>query len=220
MVFDRSRRRLFLGGCFQRSSAFGSGEPGTGLCSGIQPNYLRIVDVDAGSAADPDLIDLRPDVQSIYTTQLLLDTPATPATPASPITTLWATLRAPDSLAVIDLPAQPSVAPRVREVIPLPASPADMTRIDRGTAPPLLAITAEKINAVSIFDTGTSRVVAQIGRLGDNPINIASLDCPASKPNSACLAVSVFSACRIALIEVPKDDPAHSSLRALAGSCP
>src|SRR5439155_2637765 len=75
MVFDRSRRRLFLGGCFQRSSAFGSGEPGTGPCFGIQANYLRIIDVDPGPAADPVLIDLRPDVQSINTTQLLLDTP-------------------------------------------------------------------------------------------------------------------------------------------------
>ena len=219
MVFDRSRRRLYLGGCFQRSSAFGSGEPGTGLCSGISTNYLRIIDVDAGSAADPDLIDLRPDVQSINTTQLLLDTPGGPATPSSPITTLWATMRAPDTLVVIDLPAQPSVAPRIREVIPLPASPADMLRIDRGTSPPLLAVVAEKIGAVSIVDTGRSQVVAQVGRLGDAPFNIASVDCP-SKPGSACLAVSVFHECRVALIEVPKDDPSRSALRALAGSCP
>jgi YVTN family beta-propeller protein len=220
MVFDRSRRRLYLSGCFQRSSAFGSGEPGTGLCSGNLTNYLRIIDVDAGSAADPDLIDLRPDVQSIYTVQLLLDTPGTPATPASPIKTLWATMRFPDTLVVIDLPAQPSVPPRVREVIPMPQSPADMARIDRGTLPPLLAVVAEKIDAVSIVDTGTSQVVAQVGRLGDSPFNIASIDCPASKPGSACLAVSVFHECRIALIEVPKDDPSRAALRALAGSCP
>jgi hypothetical protein len=220
MVFDRSRRRLYLGGCFQRSSAFGSGEPGTGLCSGIQTNYLRIIDVDAGSAADPNLIDLRPDVQSINTTQLLLDTPGGPATPSSPIRTLWATMRAPDTLVVIDLPAQPSVPPRVREVIPLPVSPADMARIDRGTSPPLLAVVAEKIGAVSIVDTGTSQVVAEIGRLGDSPFNIANVDCPTTKPGSACLAVSVFHECRVALIEVPKNDPSRSALRALAGSCP
>jgi YVTN family beta-propeller protein len=220
MVFDPSRRRLYLGGCFQRSTAFGSGEPGTGLCSGIQNNFLRIIDVDAGSAADPQLIDLRPDVQSIYTTQLLLDTPGTPATPSSPITTLWATMRIPDSLVVIDLPAQPSVAPRVREVIPLPASPADMVRIDRAPSPPLVAVVAEKIGAVSIVDTSTSQVVAQIGRLGDSPYNIANIDCPASKSGSACLAVSVFRNCRVALIEVPKNDPSRAALRALAGSCP
>jgi len=220
MVFDRSRRRLYLGGCFQRSSALGSGQPGTGLCFGIQNNYLRIIDVDAGSSADPGLIDLWPDVQSINTTQLLLDTPGGPATPSSPITTLWATMRVPDTLVVIDLPAQPSVAPRVREVIPLPVSPADMARIDRGTSPPLLAVVAEKIGAVSIIDTGTSQVVAQIGRLGDSPFNIANVDCPTSKSGSACLAVSVFHECRVALIEVPKNDPSRSALRALAGSCP
>jgi YVTN family beta-propeller protein len=220
MVFDRSRRRLYLGGCYKRSSAFGSGEPGTGLCIGVVNIYLRIIDVDAGSAADPLLVDLRTDVLSTFTVQLLLDAPATPATPASPITTLWATMRAPDSLVVIDLPVEPSVPPHVREVIPLPASPADMVRIDRGAAPPLLAIVGEKNNGVSILDTGTSQVVAQIGRLGDSPFNIASVGCPASKSNSACLAVSVFAECRIALIEVPKDDPAQSALRALAGSCP
>jgi hypothetical protein len=32
--------------------------------------------------------------------------------------------------------------------------------------------------------------------------------------------VSVFADCRVALIQVPKDNPAASSLRALAGSCP
>src|SRR5439155_20171929 len=62
MVFDRSRRRPYLGGCFQRSSAFGSGEPGTGLCFGISNNYLRIIGVDAGPAAGPDLIELPRDL--------------------------------------------------------------------------------------------------------------------------------------------------------------
>jgi hypothetical protein len=220
MVFDRSRRRLYLGGCFQRSTAFGSGEPGTGLCTGIGNNFLRIIDVDAGNAADPFLVDLRADVQSTYTTQLLLDTPPGAGAPSSPITTLWATMRTPDSLVVIDLPAQPSVAPRVREVIPLPAAPADMVRIDRGTAPPLLAVVGESVDGVSIVDTGSSRIVAQLGRLGDSPFNIASVDCPATKTGSACLAVSVFHECRVALIEVPKDNPSSAAVRALAGTCP
>jgi len=159
-------------------------------------------------------------VLSTYTTQLLLDVPDPPATLSAPPATLWATMRNPDSLVVIELPAQPSVPPRVREIVPLPVSPADMVRIDRGTAPPLLAIVAERLGAVSIFDTGTDEVVAQVGRLGDSPFNIQQIDCPASKPASACLAVSVFGNCRLALIEVPKDAPSQTALRALAGSCP
>jgi hypothetical protein len=79
---------------------------------------------------------------------------------------------------------------------------------------------AERLGAVSIFDTGTDQVVAQVGRLGDSPFNIQQIDCPTAKPASACLAVSVFGSCRLALIEVPKDNPSKTVLRALAGSCP
>jgi hypothetical protein len=220
MVFDEMRRQLYLSGCYQRSTAFGAGEPGTGLCIGVVNNFLRILNVDAGSAAALYLLDLRADVLSTYTTQLLLDVPDPPATLSAPPATLWATMRNPDSLVVIELPAQPSVAPRVREIVSLPVSPSDMVRIDRGIAPPLLAIVAERLGAVSIFDTGSNQVVAQVGRLGDSPFNIQQIDCPASKPASACLAVSVFGNCRLALIEVPKDAPSKTALRALAGSCP
>jgi hypothetical protein len=220
MVFDRSRRRLYLAGCYQRSVALGAGEPGTGLC-GVQSNFLRIIDVDAGAAAAPQIIDLRSgDILSSFTTQLLLDVKDPLMTPTAPITTLWATMRAPDSLVAIELPAQPSVGPRVREVIPLPAAPADMVRIDRGATAPLLAVTAERIGAVTIVDTGTSQVVAQVSGLGESPYNIQTFDCTSWRPGSECLAVSVFHECRVALIEVPKDNPSASTVRALAGSCP
>jgi hypothetical protein len=220
MVFDGMRRQLYLSGCYQRSTSLGAGEPGTGLCFGVTTNYLRILNVDAGSTAGLYLLDLRADVLSTFTTQLLLDVPDPPATLSAPPATLWATMRSPDSLVVIELPSLPSVPPRVREIVPLPVSPSDMVRIDRGATPPLLAIVAERLGAVSIFDTGTDQVVAQVGRLGDSPFNIQQIDCPASKPASACLAVSVFGSCRVALIEVPKDAPSKTILRALAGSCP
>jgi hypothetical protein len=220
MVFDDMRRQLYLSGCYQRSTSFGAGEPGSGLCFGVSTNFLRILNVDAGGAAVPYLLDLRADVLSTFTTQLLLDVPDPPAIPSTPPTTLWATMRNPDSLVVIELPTQPSVLPRVREVKPLPIAPSDMVRIDRGAAPPLLAIVTERLGAVSIFDTGTDEVVAQVGRLGDSPFNIQQIDCPTTKPASACLAVSVFGSCRIALIEVPRSTPSKTVLRALAGSCP
>src|SRR2546428_2040872 len=122
MVFDQARRELYLSGCYQRSTSFGSGEPGTGLGIGIATNYLRILNVDAGSAASLYLLDLHADVLSTYTTQLLLDIPDPPATLSGPPLTLWATMRNPDSLAVIDLPPQPSAPPRVPEVVRLPFS--------------------------------------------------------------------------------------------------
>lgn len=220
MVFDSVRRQLYLSGCYARSVSFGAGEPGSGLCFGEVNNFLRILNVDAASAADiPVLIDLRGDVLSATTTQLLLDDPD-PVTGAP--TTLWATMRSPDSLVRFELPPQPSVAPRVREVIPMPVSPADMVRIDRGAASPLLAVVAEKLNAVAIVDSGTNQVVSQVGRLGDSPFMIREISCPSdpSFAGSACLATSVFGACRIALIEVPKATPSLARVRALAGSCP
>jgi hypothetical protein len=131
-------------------------------------------------------------------------------------------MRRPDSLVRIELPALPSIAPRVRKVIPMPVAPADMIRIARPSASDLLAVVAEKINSVVIIDTATEQVVAQDGRLGDSPFMIKEVDCPSDAifSGSACLATSVFGACRVALIEVPKSQPSKTVLRALAGSCP
>lgn len=219
MVFDGVRRQLYLAGCYVRSSALGAGEPGSTLCGGISTNYLRILGVDARDATDPTLIDLRSDVLSIYTVQLMLGDPD-PATKAPQ--TLWATMRLPDTLVRIELPTSPSVLPRVRKVIPLPISPADMTRIPRPGAPDLIAVVAEKQNSVVIVDTTTDEVVAEVGRLGDSPFLVKQIDCPAAArfSNSACLATTVFGACRVALIEVPLLSPSQAKLRALAGTCP
>jgi hypothetical protein len=164
-------------------------------------------------------VDLRSDVLSTFTTQLLLADPD-PVTGAP--ATLWATMRNPDSLVRVELPSQPSVAPRVRQAIPLPVAPADMVRIDRGSAPALIAVAAQNTNSMAVVDSASGDVVAQVGRLGDSPFNIAEISCPATADytDSACLAVSVFGACRVALIEVPKTQPSATAVRALAGSCP
>jgi hypothetical protein len=217
MVFDPVRRQLYLGGCYFRSSAFGAGEPGSALCNGVTTNYLRILNVDVADAADPVLFDLHTDVLSIDTVQFLLGDPD-PGTGAP--TALWATMRNPDTLVRIELPAQPSIAPRVRKVIPMPASPADMVRIARPGASDLIAVVTEKTNGVAIVDTASGEVVSQIGRLGNSPFMIREVSCPASITGSACLATSVFAECRVALIEVPKSQPALAKLRALIGKCP
>ena len=217
MVFDSVRRQLYLGGCYFRSASFGAGEPGSALCNGVTNNYLRILNVDVGNAADPVLFDLRTDVLSIDTVQFLLGDPD-PTTGAP--TTLWATMRNPDTLVRIELPAQPSVAPRVRKVIPMPASPADMVRIVRTGASDLIAVVTEKTNGVAIIDTATGEVVSQISRLGNSPFMIKEVSCPPEITGSACLATSVFAECRVALIEVQKSQPLQAKLRALIGKCP
>jgi hypothetical protein len=220
MVFDAARRQLYLSGCYQRSTALGAGEPGTGLCIGVTNNYLRILNVDSeNAAADPVLIDLRTDILSTYTVQLLL-ADFDPVTGAPG--TLWAITRTPDALLRIELPQQPSVPPRLRQAIPMPVSPADMVRISRTGASDLLAVVTEKNNGVDIVDTATGGVVAVAGRLGDSPFMIQEISCPpdASFADSACLAATVFGECRVAFIEVPKSQPTLTKVRALAGSCP
>src|SRR6266481_5055224 len=221
MAFDGIRRRLYLMGCYQRSTAgFGAGEPGTVLCGDNGINLLRILNVDAkDNPGVPTEIDLHGDVHSSYTVQLLLGDPD-PVTQAP--MTLWATMRIPDTIVRIELPLSPAVAPRVRKVVPLPVSPADMVRIERPGAADLLAIVAEKANSVLIYDTGQDRVVAEVGRLGDSPYMIQQIPCPAGSAHAgnACLATSVFGECRVAFIEVPLSQPEQSALRGLAGSCP
>jgi len=217
MVFDSVRRQLYLGGCYFRSASFGAGEPGSALCNGVTTNFLRILNVDVADAADPVLFDLRTDVLSIDTVQFLLGDPD-PGTGAP--TALWATMRNPDTLVRIELPAQPSIAPRVRKVIPMPASPADMVRIARPGASDLIAVVTEKTNGVAIVDTASGEVVSQIGRLGTSPFIIKEISCPSTIVGSACLATSVFGECRVALIEVPKSQPSGAKLRALIGKCP
>jgi YVTN family beta-propeller protein len=219
MIFDSVRRSLYLSGCYQRTVSLGAGETGTSFCiiGATVNNFLRILNVDAGSAADPTLIDLRSDLLSITTVQMILADPD-PVTGAP--TTLWATMRSPDVLARYELPPQPSVAPRLRAVIPMPVAPADMVLIDRGSASSLLAVATEKSNSVTIVDTGTDQVVAEVSRFGDSPFILKQIPCPSGNTASACLATSVFGACAIGLIEINKAQPSQTTLRALAGSCP
>lgn len=214
MIFDPTRRQLLLSGCFQRFPGTGAGEPGTGRCGGTSNNFLRFLDVDAREAASVQLYDLFGDVFSIETTALLLADP-------DPVTqipaTLWATMRNPDILVQVELPPQPSVAPRVRRVVPLPVAPADIVRIPRPGGADLLAIVAEKIGALALYDTGTEQVVGQIENLGDSPFTARLLNTSAG---TAQLAVSVFKGCKVALVEVPLAAPWKASLRGRVGTCP
>jgi len=216
MVFDGVRRRLYLGGCYERFPGTGAGEPGSGKCAGVTNNYLRIIDVDAQGNAQPTLYDLYDDVLSIEITQLALADPD-PTTGAP--TTLWATMRNPDALVQIELPVQPAISPRVRRVVPMPISPADMLIIPRPGASALIVVAAEKSGAVAIYDTGLRAVVAVVEHLGLYPFSLAQVPCPASA-GSACVAATVFGECKLAFIEVPLAAPWTAELRGRAGGCP
>ena len=78
------------------------------------------------------------------------------------------------------------------------------------------AVVAEKIGAVAFYDTGTNEVVGQLANLGDSPYTARLLGTTAT---SARLAVSVFKGCKVALVEVPFDQPWNASLRGRAGKC-
>lgn len=214
MVFDPVRRQLFMSGCFQRYLG-GTGSPSSGRCSSLTSNILRVLDVDAGPTSQVRSYDMSINPSTGSTSGLLL----TGGDPASgkPPDTLWASVRTPDALIAMDLPAAPSAAPAIRQVISLPVSPADLVRIPRPGASDLIAVVASRLGALVLYDTGTRAVVAQVERLGDVPFTLKMLPSPLG---TARLAASVFGDCRVAFLEVPLNQPWQAALRGRAGSCP
>lgn len=220
MAFDAVQRRLYLAGCYERFGATGAGEPGSGKCVFGGINLLRVVEVDAQGSAQARLYNLYADVRSIETTQILLAEPD-PVTGAPHA--LWATMRNPDMLVRVELPAQLSTPPRVTRAVPLAIAPADMTRIQRPGAADLIAVISERSGTLALYDTGLDQVVGQVERLGNQPFTLAQLPCP-PKPDgngtdSACLAATVFNECRVAFVEVPLAQPWTATLRGRAGGC-
>jgi hypothetical protein len=215
MVFDPVRRQLLMGGCFIRYATGAGGDAATSKCGTLGTNTLRVLDVDAGSAAQVQVYDLTQEVRSLENVAMLLA--GGDAASGKPPDTLWASARSPDVLIEVALPATPSQIPKVRRVVSLPASPADIALIRRPGGADLLAITAERLGALVIYDTGNRQVVAQVERLGDTPFTLKLLPSPAG---SARLVASVFGDCRLSLIEVPLDQPWNAALRGRAGKCP
>ena len=214
MLFDPVRRQLVMSGCYERFSGGGAGEPGTSRCGSINTNYLRFLDVDAGTGALVQLVDLFGEVFSIDTTALLF-ADRDPVTQAPG--TLWVTMRNPDLLAQVELSAFRSIAPRVRRVVPLPISPSDLVRIPRAGKADLIAVVAERAGSVVFYDAGQQQVVSEIEHLGDSPFTLQLLS---SDGVTARLAASVFRSCGNALIEVPLEAPWNAALRGRAGRCP
>ena len=99
----------------------------------------------------------------------------------------------------------------------MPVSPAEMLLISRPGMPDLIAVAAEKLGGVAIYDTGVNQVVAQVERLGDSPFTLKLISQDAT---SARIAATVFNSCSVALIEVPLDAPWTAAVRGRVGKCP
>lgn len=234
MVFDRSRRRLIIGGCYNRSASSNGSALSTFKCSG-GVNLLRFVSVDEGPDANVQVVDLAATTRGIETTGLALGA-VDPNDPAQIPRRLYATVRNPDLLVEMDLPSNPGQLITVLRATSLPVAPAGLAVIPRPASAPgkppspdIVAVAAEATGNVTIYDTGSAQVVANLENLGKLPYTLAVLppqpaDTVAGGGNPADarahLVATVFDGCALALIDVPYQRPWKSALRAILGSCP
>ena len=231
IVFDDLRRQVVLGGCYTRyPNVTQAGDPSSAKCIGGTGNsLLRFVDVDAGSASASRIYDMGGQLRSNDYTGLALADLA----PGASSRTLYVTARNPDILAQVELPVDPGLAPFARRIDVLPGSPGTILRVRRpagNTGPEILAVAAGllptnllpgQLNAtIQIVQPAAGQVVVtQVEGLGDSAYALAQVP-PRPGDTAAHIFVSIFGSCRIALVDVPYDQPWMSSLRARIGTCP
>jgi hypothetical protein len=104
----------------------------------------------------------------------------------------------------------------VQRIVPMPTVPSELVVIPRSGRRDLVAVTSERMGAVTIYDDQAEQVVANVDRLGDTPFGLKLYE---TEGNTARLVSGVFAGCSLALIEVPLDDPSRSALRARIGGC-
>lgn len=217
MVFVPDRRQLVMSGCYERRLGSAAGDPPTAKCTGVT-NSLRLLDVDAASVAAVRIFEFISGLPTLETVDLQLG-----GHTLAGDNILWAATRTADALVEVHLPADPSQPPRTFRAASLPLSPATILVIPRPPpfATDLIAVTSLRLGAVMIYDPGEDAVVAQVERLGDQPWKLELLKPQAGDPaDAAWVAASVFGNCRIALLEVPFDQPWNARLRGRAGACP
>jgi hypothetical protein len=227
IVFDDRRREVIVAGCYVRfGSASAGGEPSTLKCGNLgNTSILRFVPIDAGSSASTRVYDLSSQLHAIDVTGLAIgDVDATTGMRA-----LWASMRSPDAIARIGLPADPAFPPIVQSVATMSTFPSLVQRLQRppgSTGNDLLVVsgvatyeTSTTAGKLIVFDGTFNRVITQVEGLGDTPFAIAQFP-PQPGDLKARLAVTDFGSCRVSLIEVPYDTPELSVLRASVGSCP
>jgi hypothetical protein len=234
MVFDKARRRLILGGCYSRSPSSNGSAMSSYKCYSTSSNLLRFVSVDEGPDANVQVIDIAATLRSLETAGLALGA-VDPNDPSQTPGRLYVAARNPDLLIELALPSNPGQLATVLRATALPVAPAGIAVLPRPATPPgtpappdLLAVAAESSGNVTIYDTGSGQVVANLEGLGTLPYTLAVLPPqPADTAAGANLAdprahvaVSVFDGCAIALIDVPYQRPWKSALRAILGRCP
>jgi hypothetical protein len=220
MLYDGTRRRLVLGGCYQRFGGTGAGEPATSKCTNTNLNQLRFMGVDGGATVVPSFVNLFGDLESVDLSSMVF-ADFDPATHEP--TSLYATLRNPDVLAKISLPLDQSVAPRLNTFVTLPAVPSDLVLISRASQglADLVAVASERTSAIVIYDSGVDQVVANVQRVGDSPTSLRLYEMTTNDAGEpvARLVTGAFAGCSVAFIEVPLNDPASSQLRGRIGAC-
>lgn len=228
VVFDPVRRRLIAAGCFQRFATGNGATYSSGKCPAYSSsNLLRFISVDEGPNAAIRVIDMNGLVRSVETNGLALGG-IDPADPASVPRKLYATVRGPDLLVELALTSDPIAPVQVSRATALPVSPGGLVVIRRPASlggADIVAVAAESSGTVTVVDTGSGQVVANLEGLGNLPYTLAQLAGPQYPPGPstdprAHLAAALFDNCRIALIDVPLARPWQSAVRASLGSCP
>jgi hypothetical protein len=226
MVFDAKRRRLVLAGCYTRFASTNGANPSSGKCGSTSANLIRFVSVDEGPDANVQIFDVAATVRASETTGLALG-----AFDANGVAQrLYATVRNPDLFVEMELPPDPGTLARVVRATPLPIAPAGLTVLPRPAGIPggdLIAIAGEGSGTVSVYDTASGQVVANLQNLGSLPYTLVQLQAQADDQSAAAqadprahLAAAAFDNCRVALVDVPYLRPWKSALRATVGSCP
>jgi hypothetical protein len=227
IVFDDRRREVIVGGCYVRfGSASAGGEPSTLKCGNLgNTAMLRFVPLNAGSDASSRIYDLSSQIHAIDVTGLAIgDVDATTG-----MRPLYLSIRSPDAIARIGLPADPAFPPIVQSVMTISTFPSLIQRLQRpsgSTGNDLLVVsgvatyeTSTTAGRLVVVDGTFNRVITQVEGLGDTPFAIAQFP-PQPGDVNARLAVTMFGSCRVSLIEVPYDTPERAVLRANVGSCP
>lgn len=228
VVFDAARRRLVAAGCYQRfPSSNGSAFSSAKCPSYSSTNLLRFIGVDQGANASVQVVDLNSLVRSIETNGLALGG-IDPADPTKTPRKLYATVRGPDLLLELDLTSDPTAPVQVARATPLPVSPGGLTVIARPASlggADIVAVAAETSGTITVVDTASGQVVANLEGLGNLPYTLTQLSGPQYPPGPATdprahVAAALFDNCRVALVDVPLARPWQSAVRASLGSCP
>lgn len=133
-------------------------------------------------------------------------------------TRLYVAGRNPDSLVVVELANVSAVNPTLRVVraVPLPEGPNEVRVISRrsvGGLADLVVVTSSTAGAVSIYDDGVGRLVAQIPNVGIQPFGLAvRVEAPGAR-----IFVSNFGDGRIAVIDLELARPQTARLAAYLG---